>query len=115
MTYLAWIKREDFIKLKSKKGIFSVNIRIYYWIKHLSNIDNFNTYFNKEDYYDDNGLQSTREGKKQFTIELNKEDWDKFKYNCSKKQMSANYAINKLVADYAKGKKQHLFNINIKM
>lgn len=111
MKYLGWINSESFDKFKEKKGIFPMNLRVYFWIKFLADEDNFKDYFGSEVVEDKEPITD----KRKFAIDVDCEDWPNFKYNCKNIGVSANWALNTLIADFGNSKRDSLFEFKIEM
>jgi hypothetical protein len=109
MKYLAKLDIEKMQNLKVEGG-FSIRLRLSFWVKHLSNENNFNNFFNIKDT---TGLLKKMKTKdlNSYTISVDDDEWKNFKKLCRDNKMSANYALNQLVDEYTK--RGNLFEVKI--
>ena len=82
------------------------------WIKHLSDEGNFRDYFALNQSKSESLFKKVRgKGLVSYTLDLNREDWNKFNKLCRSNKMSGNYALNLLVDDFVE--RGCLFTVSI--
>lgn len=116
MFYLSKIDAEQFEKLKGKKGELSIKFRMAGWIKKLSDKDEFDNFFKTMARVKRCSVKyptDVVDTRKHYSIEVDENDWEKFKTNARERGIYANSALNELVKEY--NRRGDLFEINIKV
>ena len=111
MKYLALLDNDSFKIFKERRGLISLKLRLYLWVKHLSSEVAFDEFFGEE--REEAFLKSKEKNRQAFMLETDKEDWTAFKANCARKNISSNTALNIILTAYAKSEYLFVISINI--
>lgn len=114
MYYLAKFDIATFDVFKTKKNNLSIKFRIAKWIDHLADEKNFKKFFEKPKK-DSKGVKMDISNCKNYTIEVDKKNWELFLKNCNNYKISGNYALNLLIKEYIETDEGYLFVINLKV
>ncbi|MEN8123448.1 MAG: hypothetical protein ABFS35_24135 [Bacteroidota bacterium] len=102
MIYIVKVERGIWTEFKKLKGDLPINTRIKFWVEYFAekNLTWFDfLQLSEVDKFEKMEFNSSLN---QFHLNIDRDLWLKFKNNCRKNDVSANYVINRMINQFLK-------------